>query len=527
MTIVGELLALSSGTLLSEDLACISAGVLVASGELTFTAATTACFLGIAAGDIGLYCAGRILGRRLEPWLGGDRMQRAAEWLSGNTAKAVLISRFVPGTRTYTYIAAGVLSAPTRRFVSALVFASAVWTPLLVGGTAALGKELIHSVISFQTGALLLGVIVLLRAMPKLFLWEVRRRILGWFLRKVRWEFWPRWAAYLPMIPAFAFLAIRHRSATVFTAANPAIYTGGLLDESKSSILQSIGEQAAVASWEIVRPGMAVYLDRAFPVVCKPDVGERGRGVKIVRSPEQLAEYLSSAETPTIVQEYVSGKEFGIFYYRRPGQNHGRISSITSKVFPTVTGDGVRTLRQLVMADARAVAIADVYLRRRPDAGAVVPAKGEGMLLVEVGAHCGGTIFLDGTSLITPALEERVDRIGRSTEGFYYGRFDVRAPSVEALQRGEFRILELNGVAAEPTHIYDPAVSLVSAYKALWHHWSVAWAIGAENRRRGARLTTASELVGLALERGRNLIRRQIDALLTYCHSRRDVPIKP
>lgn len=523
----GALVAVSTGTLLSEDLACVSAGVLVASGELTFTAATTACFLGIAAGDIGLYCAGRVLGRRLEPWLGGDRMQRAAAWLTRNTAKAVLISRFVPGTRTYTYIAAGVLRAPGRRFVSALVLASAVWTPMLVGGTAVLGKELIHSFISFHTGVLVLCVIGTLRGIQKLFDWEARRRILGWFLRKVRWEFWPAWAAYLPLIPAFLFLAVRHKSTTVFTAANPAIYTGGLLEESKSSILQSIGEQSAVAPWELMRPGLPVDGERAFPVVCKPDVGERGRGVKIVRSPQQLIDCLAAAVTPTIVQTYVGGMEFGIFYYRRPNQVHGRISSITFKVFPTVTGDGVRTLRQLVLQDARAVAIADVYLSRRPDAGGVVPDKGEVVQLVEIGAHCGGTIFLDGTHLNTPVLEARIDQIARSTVGFFYGRFDVRSPSVEALQRGEFRILELNGVAAEPTHIYDPAVSLVSAYQALWHHWSIAWAVGAENRRRGVTPTKARELVGLVLKRGINLIRCQIDSLLAFRRSRRNMAIEP
>src|SRR4051794_28072362 len=207
---------------------------------------------------------------------------------------------------------------------------------------------------------------------------------------------------------------------------------------------------------------MLVDTDRQYPVVCKPDIGERGRGVRIVRTPKELMDYIASANGTTILQEYVSGLEFGLFYYRQPGEDHGRISSITAKVFPTVTGDGLRSLRDLVLADKRAVAIADVYLKNHPDAGSFVPGAGEAVQLGEIGAHCKGTIFLDASELKTPELERRVDEIAAVTAGFYYGRFDIRTPSVEALQRGEFLILELNGVSAEPTHIYDPKVSIVS-----------------------------------------------------------------
>lgn len=524
---IGTLLALSTGTFISEDLACITAGVLVASGDLSFTSASLACFAGIAAGDLGLYCAGRLIGVRLKPWLGTERIRKASEWLSGNTTKAVLISRFVPGTRTYTYIAAGVLRAPARRFATSLVLASAVWTPILVGGTVALGREFITSLLSFRTGVLAIMVIAAVRTLAQLTGWEVRRKALGWLLRKIRWEFWPSWAAYLPLLPAFLYLALRHRSATAFTAANPGIPTGGLLDESKVAILRSIKEQSSVARWEVVQPGMLVDTDCEYPVVCKPDIGERGRGVKIIRTPDDLTHYVSSAEGTTIIQQYVAGQEFGVFYYRHPSQARGRISSITAKVFPCVTGDGIRTLRQLVLADARAVAIAGVYLRNRPDAVTFVPASGETVTLVEIGAHCRGTVFLDATSLRTPALERRVDEIASGIEGFYYGRFDVRAPSLEALQRGEFLILELNGVAAEPTHIYDPKVPITDAYKALWHHWCAAWAIGTENTQRGARPTPVGELLDLVSKRGRDLIRRHIHRLLPFRSARRNVPVKP
>ena len=64
--------------------------------------------------------------------------------------------------------------------------------------------------------------------------------------------------------------------------------------------------------------------------------------------------------------------------------------------------------------------------------------------------------------------------------------------------RGEdITILELNGVTSEVTHIYDPAVSLIEAYRALCAQWRLAFEIGAENASRGARVWSVAELTGL------------------------------
>src|SRR3954466_2059779 len=51
-------------TFASEDLACISAGVLIAQGRLTYLKGVGAFFLGILAGDLCAFAAGRIFGNR-------------------------------------------------------------------------------------------------------------------------------------------------------------------------------------------------------------------------------------------------------------------------------------------------------------------------------------------------------------------------------------------------------------------------------------------------------------------------------
>ena len=88
-----------------------------------------------------------------------------------------------------------------------------------------------------------------------------------------------------------------------------------------------------------------------FPVVLKPDAGQRGSGVSIVRSSRKLREYLTHAAFPVILQEYVSGEEYGVFYYRYPGDERGRILSVTEKRMPILVGDGKRTLEELILAE--------------------------------------------------------------------------------------------------------------------------------------------------------------------------------
>jgi hypothetical protein len=207
------------------------------------------------------------------------------------------------------------------------------------------------------------------------------------------------------------------------------------------------------------------------------------------------------------VQEYVAGLEFGVFYYRRPHESTGHILSITDKQFPEVVGDGERTLRELVLADRRASTIAHVYLAGRADR---VPAAGERVRLVELGSHCRGAVFLDGGRHETPELLTAIDETAQAHTGFYFGRFDLRTPSIADFRAGRFQVLELNGGSAEATHIYDPAVSLWEAYRVLFLQWRLAFEIGAANRAAGAQPMIFSDFIRLALSSNLNRSPREI-----------------
>lgn len=329
------------------------------------------------------------------------------------------------------------------------------------------------------------------------------------WIRFSRWEFWPPWAAYAPVLCYVLGLAARHRSLTVFTAANPAIPAGGFIGESKIDILRGLGpacvarslflEGALPAALKTERAeAFLSSLERQLPIVVKPDQGQRGAGVTVARTREALYARLDQARADTIVQEYVPGLEFGVFYVRRPSETRGRILSITEKRLPSVTGDGCSTLEELILNDAETVGMARFHRRQHADHLYQVPANGQVVTLGDCGSHCRGARFDDGGALLTPALEQAIEAIAARFDGFHFGRFDLRVPSREALMRGkDITILELNGVTSEVTHIYDPQVSLIAAYRALCGQWRLAFEIGAENAARGARVWSLGELIGL------------------------------
>lgn len=481
-------------TFVSEDLACISAGVLISQGKIGYVDGLAACLTGIFLGDLLLFAAGRLLGPKLlsKSWVARyllpSRVAEAAAWLDNRGLAVVLLSRFTPGLRLPTYFAAGVLRIPVLRFSLALLLAAVLWTPLLVSASAHLSLAWIP--------ALLLATYLLQSLLRQMRSHESRRRFVGSLRRKMQWEFWPIWAAYLPLVPYFIYLAIRHRSLTVFTAANPGIVSGGLLGESKSAILRQLDRlPGTVPTFTVLPPvgRLQAALDflqehqMDFPVVLKPDVGERGEGVAIIRSHKELELYLAGNPGAVILQRYAAGVEFGVFYYRFPGESNGQIFSITEKRFPTVVGDGQRSVGELILEDERAVCMANTYARLCRTPMDVVPGLGEVVPLVEVGSHCRGAIFLNATRLKTTAMEDAIDAVAQMHNGFFFGRFDIRAASVEALQEGHsFQVIELNGVGGEATHIYDPSVSIQDAYRSLATQWRLAFEIGSMNRERGA-----------------------------------------
>jgi len=320
-------------------------------------------------------------------------------------------------------------------------------------------------------------------------------------------EFWPMWAFYPPVMLFAGWLMLRYRGATLPTVANPSFPGGGFFGESKAEILQLAMQH--VPEWvapfvRIDRPesaaiGVDVELEAALaeladagislPVVAKPDLGCRGAGVKLIRTEEHLASYIAAFPrgASLLLQRLVPFEgEAGIFYCRRPGQARGRIVSITLKYFPYATGDGVRTLRELILADPRAGKLSHLYLKRHTARLDDIPAPGESIRLAFAGSHSRGAIFRNGTHLVTPEMEASFDAIAQRLPEFHFGRFDVRFEQFADVQRGQgFTIVEINGAGAESTHIWDRRTGLLQAWRDLMRQYKWLFEIGHANRARG------------------------------------------
>lgn len=398
--------------------------------------------------------------------------------------------------------------------------AGVIWTPALVGASALLGHGVLPYLELYRSMALPIFIciavcaLVLVRVIFPLFTYRGRRLLLSRWRRITRWEFWSPWIFYPPLLPYILYLGFKHRCLTACTAANPALPAGGFIGESKSQILRALSaHQDRVAAHELIPgnlplPERMEFLRRAmtetglsFPLVLKPDAGQRGSGVEFPADESEASEILDREPNDVIAQAYAPGREFGVFYHRYPGEDRGHILSITEKTFPHVLGDGKKNLERLILDDDRAVCMARFHLRAHGDRLFDVPAKGETIQLVKVGTHCRGSVFLNGGAIETPDLLDAIDEISRAYNGFYFGRYDIRTPSVEDFQTGRnFKIVELNGVTSECTHVYEPGSSLRSAYRDLRHQWRIAYEIGAKNIENGATPTTLRNLLSMTVQ---------------------------
>jgi pimeloyl-ACP methyl ester carboxylesterase/membrane protein DedA with SNARE-associated domain len=496
--------------------------VAVSFGLIDNGIAFAAMFLMQASSAIAWYCRGRrlsaprVIGR-------GTGARTPSQWRELFLRRPVLTAlgtRFVPREHETAFEAAGFHRLIPLRFMLGALFAWCLWMLLYVAAGIAASAGIVgplgHRLGAFGLAFGLIAAVVFVRGVELAFTRHGRRRLRMTLTRLIRREYWPAELLYWPMAPFYFVWGLRY-GPIAFTACNPGIDGGGgVIGESKKAILDAMPDAApwilrsvsvgrdASAEARADRALSAIGADPAlaFPVILKPDAGYRGFAVKLARGEADVREYFRTMHAAAIVQEYHPGPmECGVLWARSVdpssnGQLHGRIFSITRKTFPVITGDGRRTLEQLIHRHERFHAQAGVFLERwAADRGRVL-GKGESLRLAESGNHCQGTLFADGEDLITPELSARIDVIAQSLRGgLDIGRFDLRYESDEALRRGEgFKIIELNGVTGESTNIYDPRRSIVWAFRVTLAQWRLMYQLGHARMKAGHRPLPVREL---------------------------------
>ena len=422
--------------------------------------------------------------------------------------------------------------------------AVALWTPLIVLGSQQIIQPLWQPWRNYVGDAFLAGLLLFIFVatgvwLLKQILLPQRRKIWRQRWQRRHHEWWPSWTLYLPLLPLFAYLAIRHRTLRAPFACNPGLLDGGLMGESKS-LLQAMAPGVPWLRWLTIaeasaRRGAApiketqaavgsrlthllVWMRQeniGFPIILKPDVGERGGDIKLTQSPVDAAQYFFRHPQRTLAQEYHPGPvEIGIFWARTNktiNSTHNSILSITDKEFPVVIGDGESTLERLIANHHRFRNQYDLHCQRHAQRLTYIPAAGEAFLLTGAGNHSQGCCFKDGMHLLTPHLQAQCETWMAQQNHLHYGRFDVRAASYEDVQAGRnLAVIEMNGLSSEPTALYDPSWSYLRALRTLAACWQQAFCIGARMQVGGTRVRNLFA-VGRAIRQQQRLHNRPRD----------------
>lgn len=511
LPILLQILIVVLSSFLSEDATLAITATLYKGEVISYLVYWIGGIAGIIIGDSILYAIGR-------------RLVKKRKHIEYNLNKSshrerfvlLVLVRFIPGARLPIYISAGATYYPFHLFI----LADLVSVPLWVYLYSLLGDAFVHFLNTNIFSALLALIFFYVvyrsissyfKAMKDIqFSYSIRAYFYG-LQRFFYYEFWPAKIFYIPQFMFVIWQTILHGGKIWLPAlANPSIKNGGLVGESKTECYKLIPESHFGYLKNIPLPladgAQRVGLIDSFlrenkinyPIIIKPEMGQRGGGVRLVKNRSEAEDYITEANFDLMAQEYCDYKnEAGVFYVRYPDGKPSQIFSITDKEFPYVVGNGTSTIAELILADKRARLISKVYFERLKQMLSKVPAKNEIIQLVSSGNHAQGAIFHDGMKkLYTKELHQALDELALQMEGFFIGRFDIRYKSEEQFHKGlDFKIIEINGAGAEATHIYDSRLNIIQAYAVLYRQVELIYKIGAQTLCAGSHKPSFKQII--------------------------------
>lgn len=331
-----------------------------------------------------------------------------------------------------------------------------------------------------------------------------------WIQKYSRREFRPWYIFDIPVYFYRLYLSCRSGSLVFFSNINPGMLFSGFAGYGKydeiskfdaelipKTILVKIGD-----SFENVKKGIDV-VGIPYPLVMKPNMWRTARDIVKIYNDKQLEKHLLSMKEEYVIQEFINYPlEFGVMYYRMPGEEKGHISWVTDKRLVFVEGNGKHTLGELVWNHERARYYYKPFQALHKNIRDTVLPAGEKFQMHFLWNHCRWSCFFDAKHLITEDLVNTFDRLSKTIPWFYYGRYDLKVKSLEDLYAGRFKIMELNGMGTLPVHIYDPNHSIRFAYKELFKHRSIIYKISKANKKRWHRFLSFKEAKAIAKKYG-------------------------
>ncbi|MCB0736571.1 MAG: hypothetical protein KDC92_03590 [Bacteroidetes bacterium] len=321
---------------------------------------------------------------------------------------------------------------------------------------------------------------------------------LNW-IKITRYEFWPTWLFYLPVSVYWLYLGIKCGDLLFFIRVNKGMPFGGAIGANKMLPLNYLPDNAKPKSLLVMsNDNLSKTIHQledsgiSFPCIVKPNNGERGKGVTVISSRDHLISHFQSFSLPQemIIQAFATEPlEFGVFFYFDEN-NRPHIPSVVMKELLTITGDGRNTVAQLIEKNKRAMLSNRSFMANIGQHSQKILDKGEVLNVEPIGNHCRGTKFMNGNHLINQQMAETFAQLALHIPGFRYGRFDLKAQSVDSLYSGNgIKVVEVNGVNAEPAHIYDPNYGLFKAYRDLYKHMHILYRLAKLNNSKEGRMT--------------------------------------
>lgn len=299
------------------------------------------------------------------------------------------------------------------------------------------------------------------------------------------WERLPWPLQYFPLFYRYK------RDLKKISAVNPGMGgLGGLMGASKSEIYTHLSPdflpETLYCEPDLSRQDLARMLrDTNFtfpehPLICKPDKGERSANVKKVFSMKDLYAYLDRMTEPFLLQEVIDGpEEYAVTFRYNIQQDRMKVNHVVWRKIPRVVGDGTGTTAELLQkTDLSPNEKALITENLQQHVLEKVVPQGKVQPLSDVAALVFGTEIIPLDLQKYPAEVEKLENLindhilqskdGSPYAGLYYGRFDIRGESQKDILDGNFKILELNGVAAMPLHVCAPKIPIHERYQQIF-----------------------------------------------------------
>jgi len=279
-----------------------------------------------------------------------------------------------------------------------------------------------------------------------------------------------------------------------FTPSNPTLTFGGFEGESKKEMYEQLPRDTYPKTIYIQPPAPFAEIKRmisdagfTYPFVVKPDIGMSGILFRKIEKEDQLRYYHQIMPAVYIIQDLIHYPiEYSVFYYRYPNHSKGVITGFLQKEPLAVTGNGKDSLLRLIHHHSKAKHRLDELVNWHKDQlENIIPFGQKYYLTLAANLSRGGN-FINLHTEIDEQLTTVFDKLNHHSGQFFYGRYDLKAGSLDDLKKGQnFLLLEFNGSGAEPNHIYNSGYTLFGAYKEILKHWEILYQVSLYNRRQG------------------------------------------